>query len=98
MRRYAAGPRQTSRAAEGIEFAERLHRKVFPAVGKLSTNPERRRIVPELRKIGVVVYRELIVTPHRVPFRIRGRDVVVLAVFDGRRDLEELLLRRLVER
>ena len=78
--------------------SERLHRKIHPAVGGLATQPERCRIVPELRAIGVSVYRELIVRPYRIPFRIRGRDVVVLGVLDGRRDLEELLLQRLTER
>lgn len=82
---------------DGIEFAERLHEKLYPAIGELSLHPERCRVVPELRRLGVTVYRELVVRPYRVPFRIRGRDVVVLAVLDGRRDLEEILLRRLTE-
>ncbi|MBX3271377.1 MAG: type II toxin-antitoxin system RelE/ParE family toxin [Sandaracinaceae bacterium] len=83
---------------DGVEQAQRLHRKVHPAVQSLSDSPERCRVVPELKAIGVTVYRELIVRPYRVPFRIQGRDVVVLAIVDGRRDLEELLIERLVER
>lgn len=82
---------------DGVAFAERLHAKVHPAIAALSTHPERCRIVPELQQLGVTVYRELVVPPYRVPFRIRGRDVVVLAVLDGRRDLEDVLLRRLAE-
>jgi toxin ParE1/3/4 len=83
---------------DGIEHAERLHRKVHPAILALSNSPERCRVVPELKALGVTVYRELIVPPYRVAFRIRGRDVVVLGIFDGRRDLEEVLLSRLTER
>jgi hypothetical protein len=30
-------------------------------------------------------------------FRVRGTDVVLLAVLDGRRDLEELLVQRALE-
>ncbi len=82
---------------DGIEHAERLHRKVHPAVSRLATSPERCRVVPELRALGVTAYRELLVRPYRIPFRIHGRDVVVLAVLDGRRDLEEILVRRLTE-
>ena len=82
---------------DGIEFAERLHEKLYPAIGELGTHPERCRVVPELQQLGVTVFRELLARPYRVPFRIRGREVVVLAVFDGRRDLEEVLLRRITE-
>ncbi|MBX3248339.1 MAG: type II toxin-antitoxin system RelE/ParE family toxin [Myxococcales bacterium] len=83
---------------DGIEHAERLHRKLHPAVGRLATHPERCRVVPELRAVGVVTYRELIVKPYRVPFRVRGDDVLVLAVLDARRDLEETLFARLTQR
>ena len=82
---------------DGIEHAERLHRKLHPEIGTLSENPDRCRVVPELRQLGVTVYRELVVRPYRVPFRVRGRRGIVLAVLDGRRDLEEILLRRLAE-
>lgn len=82
---------------DGLEHADRLHHKLHPAIEGLSASPERCRVVPELRALGLTVYRELLVKPYRVPFRIQGRDVVVLGVLDGRRDLEELLLRRLIE-
>jgi len=82
---------------DGIEHAERLHRKIHPAVQALANAPGRCRVVPELRALGLTIYRELIVKPYRVPFHIEGRDVVVLAVLDARRDLEEVLLRRLTE-
>ena len=82
---------------DGVAHSARLHRKLHPAIGKLVRNPRRCRVVPELRDVGITVYRELIVRPYRIPFRIRDRDVVVLAVLDGRRDLEEILLARLSE-
>ncbi|RLB51983.1 MAG: hypothetical protein DRJ42_15815 [Deltaproteobacteria bacterium] len=83
---------------DGVEFAQRLHDSIMPAVSGLADSPERCRVVPELRAIGVSVYRELVVASHRVPFRVYGRDVVIMGVFDSRRDLEELLIRRLTER
>ena len=61
----------------------------------LSRFPLRGRLVPELKAIGLDLYRELIVYPYRVLFRIQGRKVLVLGVFDGRRDLEEMLFERL---
>jgi hypothetical protein len=39
-------------------------------------------------------YRELIVSPYRVFFRIDEKDVGIIGILDGRRDLEETLIRR----
>jgi toxin ParE1/3/4 len=41
-------------------------------------------------------WRELVVRPYRLVYRVGSDAVVVLAVFDGRRDLEDVLLDRLV--
>ena len=53
-------------------------------------------LVPELALFGFSVWRESIVNPYRVIYRVEGDRVYVLAVFDGRRDLEDLLLGRLL--
>lgn len=71
---------------------DRLQRKAR----SLETSPYRGRIVPELMRFGMRTWRELVVRPYRLVYRV-GRDaVVVLALFDGRRDLEDVLLERLV--
>lgn len=58
---------------------------------------ERGRIVPELQSQGVFHYRELIVANHwRVIYKIVGCTVFVLAVLDARRNLEDILLQRLL--
>jgi toxin ParE1/3/4 len=58
--------------------------------------PERGRIVPELREQGIILYREIILAPWRVIYRIVGQTVYVLAVLDARRNLEDILLDRFV--
>ena len=62
----------------------------------LGTLPLRGRIVPELLKIQVREYRELLIGPYRLVYRVEGARVVVLGVFDGRRNLEDILLNRLI--
>lgn len=74
--------------------ADKLYEKLIRRIDTLVAHPLRCRIIPELRAVGVLDFRELIVPPYRVCFRIRGKDVVLLGVLDGRRDLGELLLRR----
>lgn len=57
---------------------------------------ERGRVVPELARLHLRVYRELVVPPYRILYRVRGTRVLVLAVLDARRSLEDILLDRLI--
>lgn len=66
------------------------------AAASLEKFPDRGRIVPELEAFGVTSHRELIIAPWRLLYRIDGRKVYVVAVFDGRRNLEDVLLDRVV--
>ena len=61
----------------------------------LASFPERGRIVPELRAVSVLVYRELVEGPWRIVYRFDADRVHVTAVLDARRDLSTLLLERL---
>lgn len=61
----------------------------------LRSFPERGRIVPELRAVDVLLYRELIEGPWRIIYRFDEKQVYVIAVLDARRNLAGLLLERL---
>ena len=61
----------------------------------LFTFPERGRIVPELRDQGILQYREIIIPPWRILYRISEKRVYVLSVLDSRRNIEDILLKRL---
>ncbi len=63
----------------------------------LALMPERGRVVPELREIGVLQYHEVFHKPWRMVYVIRGHDVWIMAVLDGRRDLAALLYERLAK-
>jgi toxin ParE1/3/4 len=63
----------------------------------LRRSPERGRVIPELARLQLRQYRELIVPPYRLVYRVAGRRVLVLGVLDSRRNLEDLLLERLIE-
>lgn len=75
--------------------------KVLDALEKaaltLGVLPMRGRIVPELRSWDVSTYRELLVDPYRLIYRTDEERVWVVAVIDGRRDLESVLLERLFD-
>jgi len=62
----------------------------------LMSFPARGHTVPELAELGILSHRELVVPPYRIIYRIENRTVFVHAVFDGRRDLKQILSERLL--
>ncbi len=76
--------------------ALRIFQKIKKNASSLYNMPERCRIVPELKEQGIMQYRELIVKPWRIIFRITEKKVYVLSVLDSRRNIEDILLERLI--
>jgi addiction module RelE/StbE family toxin len=83
-------------AADAETEAVRVLKRIETRAAALESSPARGRVVPELAHFGMRTWRELVVRPYRLVYRIEGDTVTVLAVFDGRRDLEDLLLERLL--
>lgn len=81
-------------AQDSPDAALQVSGRIRQAAGRLKFVPLRGRVVPELRDQGIVTYRELVVPPWRVIYRVDASLVLVLAVFDGRRDIEDILLAR----
>ena len=81
-------------AIDSPDNASRILQKIKQKVYALYTMPDRGRIVPELKEQGIHTYRELIVTPWRVIYRISDTTVFVLSVIDSRRNVEDILLDR----
>ena len=73
-------------------------KNIKQSASNLYTLPERGRIVPELQAQGILQYRELIIPPWRLVYRIDERKIYVLSVIDSRRNVEDILLSRLVGR
>ena len=71
-------------------------KKIKQKPSSLYTLPERGRIVPELKDQGILLYRELIVPPWRIIYRISEMKVYVLSVLDARQNVEDILLNRLI--
>ena len=83
-------------AADSPLNAERILDKLEKRAQTLESTPVRGRVIPELAHFGIRNWRELIVKPYRIIYRIDEDTVNVLAVLDGRRDLQDLLLERLI--
>ena len=83
-------------AADDLVAAACVLDQIESRTASLQRMPERGRVVPELAAVGIHTYRELVVAPWRLVYRISGKTVYVLAVLDGRRNIEDVLLDRLV--
>lgn len=81
---------------DSIDNAWSVLEKLGTLILSLDQQPERGHYPPELVKRGVKDYRELHFKPYRVIYETIGNHVVILACFDGRRDMQLLLERRLL--
>jgi plasmid stabilization system protein ParE len=77
-----------SRARDAFE-------EVKSKAASLHAFPERGRVVPELHEYGITQYHEIIVGPWRIIYRVPDKHAYVLSVLDSRRNIEDILLRRL---
>lgn len=73
-----------------------LH-KIKQKSDQLYSYPTRGRIVPELKEFNILQYREIIIDPWRVIYKITSDTVIVLSVIDARRNVEDVLLDRLIK-
>ncbi len=82
-------------ASERPNAARDILKKIKHSASDLRTSPERGRIVPELLDQGIHIYRELIIPPWRLIYRVSDHNVCVLSLLDSRRNVEDILLNRL---
>jgi addiction module RelE/StbE family toxin len=82
-------------ADDNPSIALKIFKNIKRRAASLHTNPERCCIVPELGDQGILQYRELIISPWRILYRISENKVYVLSVLDSRRNIEDILLKRL---
>lgn len=83
-------------AAENPDNVLHVLGKIRQKAAGLYSLPERGRIVPELQEQGINIYRELIIAPWRIIYRVSDVSVFVLTVIDSRQNVEDILLRRLL--
>jgi toxin ParE1/3/4 len=83
-------------SADSPMRAEEILERIVSRAQSPQSSPERGRTPPELRSIGDRTWREIQETPWRIVYRIAGRRIEIHAVFDGRRDLEDVLLERIL--
>ena len=77
--------------------ADYVLEQIEKGFSKLSEFPERGAYPKELLALGIREYREIFFKPYRVIYRVLDKNVYVLLIVDGRRDMQALLQQRLLE-
>ena len=70
--------------------------QIEKAFSSLSGSPERGTYPKELLALGIREYREVFFKPYRIIYRVIEKNVYVLLIVDGRRDMRAVLQRRLL--
>jgi toxin ParE1/3/4 len=84
-------------AYDTLQKADYVVDKIEEAFSSLSDNPERGAYAKELLAVGLREYREVYFKPYRIIYRIIAQHVYVMVIADGRRDMQSLLQRRLLQ-
>jgi len=76
--------------------ADYVLEQIEEVFSNLSEFPERGVYPKELLAIGIREFREIFFKPYRIIYRVIDKMVYVLLIVDGRRDMQFLLQRRLL--
>ena len=83
-------------AHDGPDRAEHVLDKIEDALLGLEEMPERGPHPPQLAALGIQEYRQVFFKPYRIIYRVQKKNVHVYLIADGRRDMQNLLSRRLL--
>lgn len=81
---------------DSVAHANHALDRLMAVVDGLAQFPERGSYPRELVALGIKEYRQTAFKPYRVIYRVLGSRVVIYLIFDGRRDMQSVLARRLL--
>ena len=82
--------------AESPKNAKSVFAKIKKHAASSNFFPLKGRVVPELRQEGITLYREVVVTPWRIIYKVGDDTVYIMAIIDSRQNVEDILLQRLL--
>lgn len=84
-------------AYDSIASAARVLDGILGIIDRLESFPGRGHVPAELRRAGNSEFRQLLWGPYRIVYEVVGSTVNILLIADGRRDMQTLLERRLLD-
>jgi toxin ParE1/3/4 len=81
----------------GRNIAQRIYTKINSRIKRLKDMPGIGKPVQILNDIGVSGYRQLVQDNWIIYYRIEGQAINIISVIDGRRNLEEILYKKVID-
>ena len=78
------------------QTAHKIMDKIDETVNNLVFFPNKGRKIPELASYNVGNYREIIISPWRLFYKVEENKIYIIGIIDGRRNIEDILLKRLM--
>ena len=82
----------------GISLAGKIYDRVIDKINLLGAVPFRGKVSEELKSVGITHIYELVETPWKIYYRLTPRQVIILLVLDSRRNLEEVLIDKIINK
>jgi len=79
------------------QTAHEIYLKIKAKASSSHFFPLKGRVVPELQKEGITLYREVVTSPWRIIYKVGNDTVYIMAILDSRQNVEEVLLQKLVK-
>jgi len=83
-----------------VEVSDRVASNIIDsletAINNLADFPDKGSIPKELLSLGIRQYRQVIEKPYRIIYETLADKIVVHAILDGRRDMQTLLMQRIL--
>ncbi|MCB2212672.1 type II toxin-antitoxin system RelE/ParE family toxin [bacterium] len=84
------------RVHDSLESAQFVYDKLRATIDSLKSFPNRGTVVEEARQLGEDHLREVFFKPYRILYEVADNRVIVYLIADGRRNMQELLAKRLL--
>lgn len=82
---------------DSLSIANDIYQKIRKKANSSNFFPLKGRVVPELQKEGITLYREVVTSPWRIIYKVGNDTVYIMAILDSRQNVEELLLQKLLK-
>jgi len=76
--------------------AKKIYKKLRDKAQSSHFFPLKGRVVPELQVEGIVHYREIIVSPWRIIYKVSNDTVFIMSIIDSRQNLDDILLQKIL--
>lgn len=81
---------------DGASQADAILDRLETTIRSLASLPNRGNVPPELERVGFGACRELHEPPYRIIYQVSGNEVRVLFILDARRNVRDILEKRLL--